>query len=271
MIIKNKIQIILTLIFLFFIAWWISFQSVLDKQGTSINWFENTYGLVALFGAVVGFIASKKWGGHKSILGKSLFFFALGLFAQEAGQLISSYYTQVAKVGLPYPSWGDLGYFGSVILYIIAAFYLAKSMGVKFNLKKSGYKAIAILLPVVLLAVTYRVLLHNHQYDTSKPLTVFLDIGYPMGEALYLSIGIVAYLLSRKLLGGVLKPVILVVIFALLVTYIADFTFIYMINKSSYVPGNYDDLFYLISYFVLSSALISFVEINNRLRSRKTE
>src|ERR1039458_3259554 len=172
-ILKNKLQIFVTLVLLGFIGWWISFQHVVSNQGPSVNWFENTYGLMALIGSIIGLFAMKKWGGVKTVLGKSLMFFSLGLFAQEAGQLISSYYTQVAKESLPYPSVGDVAYFGSLLLYICAALFLARVAGVRFSLKQVSYKAIAIAVPVILLTVSYLILLHNHQYDTSKPLTVF--------------------------------------------------------------------------------------------------
>ncbi len=265
-ILKNKLHVSVSVIFLGFIGWWVSFQHVVDKQGSSVNWFENTYGLVALIGSIIGLMAMRRWGGIKTVLGKSLLFFALGLFAQEVGQLVSSYYTQIAKTALPYPSLGDVGYFGGVLLYIVAAIYLARVAGVKFSLKKTGYKLIAVAVPVVLLAISYRILLHNHQYDTTKPLTVFLDAGYPIGQAGYISIAIMAYLLSRKFLGGIMKPGLLLVIFALFVQYISDFTFIYESHRNAYVPGKFDDLFYLIAYFVMTLAMIKFLTIYKHLK-----
>ncbi|HSX47247.1 MAG TPA: hypothetical protein VLF63_00590 [Patescibacteria group bacterium] len=266
--IKNKLQLFVTIVFLGFIAWWISFQHVVDKQGSSVNWFENAYGLVALIGSIIGIMAMRKWGGYKTLLGKSLLFFALGLFAQEVGQLVSSYYTQIAKESLPYPSLGDVAYFGSVLLYICAAIYLAKVVRVRFSLKQTGYKAVAVLVPIILLAISYFVLLHNHQYDTSKPLTVFLDAGYPIGQVCYISIAIVAYLLSKKMLGGIMRPAIVLVILALFVQYVSDFTFIYQSHRNAYVPGKFDDLFYLISYFVMSLALIKFLSVYKGLSNK---
>lgn len=265
---KNKLQIFLTIVFLGFFAWWISFQHVVVRQGSSVNWFENTYGFVALIGAIVGIFAVRKWGGFKSVLGKSLAFFSLGLFAQEMGQLIASYYTQVDKVALPYPAWDDAAYFGSVLLYIVATLYLAKVVGIRFSLKKIGFKIIAAGLPIVLLVVSFLILMHGHQYDTKNPLSVFLDVGYPIGQAGYISIAIVAYLLSLRYLGGIMKAGILFVIVALCVQYSSDFIFIYQGNRGTYVPGKYDDLLYLIAYYILSLGLIKFLVIYNKLKSK---
>jgi hypothetical protein len=268
-ILKNKLQLLVTLLFVGFIGWWISFQHIVDKQGSSVNWFENTYGLVALIGSIIGFFAMKKWGGSKTVLGKSLMFFALGLFAQEAGQLVSSYYTQIAKEQLPYPSFGDVAYFGSVLLYICAAIFLTKMAGVKFSLRQRGYKVVAVAIPLILLVFSYAVLLHGHQYDTTKPLTVFLDAGYPIGQACYISIAIVAYLLSRKLMGGIMKAGFILVIVALLAQYVSDFTFIYESHRNAYVPGKFDDLLYLIAYYVMTLAMIKFLGIYKGLSSGK--
>ncbi|HMH31273.1 MAG TPA: hypothetical protein VK534_02245 [Methylomirabilota bacterium] len=265
---KNKLQILVTLLFLGFFAWWISFQTVVDKQGLSVQWFGGTYGVVALIGALIGFFAARKWGGFKTVLGKALMFFSFGLLAQEAGQLIYTYYVYAAKIDIPYPSWGDVAYFGSVVLYILAAFFLAKAAGAKFSLKEAKYKAVAVIIPVALLAISYWVLLHGHQYDSSKPLTVFLDFGYPFGQAIYISIAITAYLLSRKLLGGLMRGGIVLVILALFVQYIADFSFVYQSSRGSYVAGKYVDLLYLVAYFAMATAMIKFHTIYKNIRSK---
>jgi len=255
---KSKLQILVTVIFLGYVAWWASFQHVVGNQGLAVQWFGGTYGIMALIGSLIGFVTAHKWGGFKTVLGKALTFFSLGLLAQEAGQLIYTYYIYGAKIQIPYPSWGDVAYFGSVLLYICAALLLAKASGVKFSLKSSTYRVIAVLVPLVLLALSYWVFLHGHQYDTSKPLTVFLDFGYPMGQAIYLAIAITAYLLSVKLLGGIMKRGILMIILALLIQYIADFTFVYQSSRGTYLSGKIDDLIYLVSYYALTMALIRF-------------
>ena len=267
--IKSKTQLILSVIFLGYVAWWYSFQSTVEAQGKSVQWYGGTYGLLALIGVIAGFMAAKKWGGFKSALGKALIFFSLGLLAQEAGQLIYTYYVYGAKIDIPYPSWGDAAYFASVLLYIVAAYFLTKVSGAKFSLKDHKYKVIAVAIPAILLIVSYAVLLNHHQYDTSHPLTVLLDFGYPMGQAIYISIALTAYILSRKLLGGVMRRGIVLVVIALLVQYISDFSFIYESSRSTYLSGKYVDLLYLIAYFLMASALIRFYNIYKGLSKAK--
>ncbi len=267
-ILKNKLQILVTLVFLGYLGWWFSFQSVVDNQGPTVQWFGGTYGIVALIGAVIGLFASKRWGGFRTLLGKSLMFFSLGLLLQEAGQLILTYYIYGSKIQIPYPSWGDVAYFGSTLSYICGAFFLAKTAGVRFSLKSNKYKFIAVIVPVILLAVSYSVFLNNHEYDWHKPLTVFLDFGYPLGDATYISLAIVAYLLTRKLLGGVMKAGIIVLILALFFQYASDFSFLYQSSRGTYLAGKWVDLLYLIAYFVMATAMIKFHAIYRHLKNK---
>ena len=233
-----------------------------------MQWFGGTYELLAIIGAVIGFVTARKWGGFKSTLGRALMFFSIGLLAQGVGELIYTYYINAAKIQIPYPSWGDVAYFGSVLLYITAALFLAKAVGAGISLKRRRlYRLIAVLVPIAIVSISYYVLLYKHQYDTSHPLTVFLDAGYPMGEAIYISIAIVVYLLSRKLLGGLMKSASLLLIGALIAQYIADFNFVFQSNRGTFLQGKYGDFLYVVAYFVMTIALIKFKSVHEYLNS----
>lgn len=265
---KSKIQILLTVVFLAYVAWWASFQSVVVNQGPSVQWFGGTYGIIALIGACIGFSAMRKWGGHKTVLGRALLFYALGLLAQEIGQLTYQYYVTVAKIQIPYPSWGDIGFFGGVLLYIYATVLLCKAVGVRFSLQRKKYKLIAILVFAAILSTSYFVFLHHHQYDWHKPLTVFLDLGYPLGQAIYISLAVTAYLLSRRMLGGIMRAGILIIILALVVQYFSDFTFLYQSSRGTWLQGRWNDLSYCVAYFILATAMVKFNLIYSDLRKK---
>jgi hypothetical protein len=268
---KNKVQIALTVIFLAYVGWWASFQSVVQGQGVSVQRFGATYGVVALIGAVTGFLASRKWGGFKTVIGRSLMFYALGLLAQEAGQIIYTYYIYGAKIQIPYPSWGDLAYFGSVLLYIYATILLAKAVGIRFSLKSKRYKLLTLLVFAAIITVSYAVFLNHHEYDFSKPLTAFLDFGYPMGQAVYISLAVTAYLLSRRMLGGVMRAGIIIIILALFVQYVSDFTFLYQSSRGTWLTGRWNDLSYLVAYFIMATAMVKFHLIYDGLRRKATD
>lgn len=268
--IKNKLQILVSLMFLGFVGWWFSFQSVVFKQGTSVQWFGGTYGLIALIGSLIGFFAAWRFGGFKTVLGKALVFLSLGLFLQEVGQLVYTYYVYGAKIAVPYPSWGDAAYFSSELSYIIGAVFLCRTAGIKFSLRHNVYRLIAVIVPVALLVLSYAFFLHHHHFTTNKPLTVLLDLGYPLGEAIYISLAITAYLLSFKLIGGLMKGGLLLVIFALFVQYASDFTFLYQTSRNTWIAGRINDLMYLCAYFAMSTAMIKFLDIYKHLKDKTT-
>ena len=124
------------LVFLLFAVWWLALKW-LDPSHVLYQVFSATYGVMALMGAIWGLTISKRWGGVSSVVGKALIFFSLGLFAQEFGQIVYSSYAFFLKVQIPYPSLGDLGYFGSIPLYFMGVYYLAKASGIRFSLKNS--------------------------------------------------------------------------------------------------------------------------------------
>jgi hypothetical protein len=64
-----------------------------------------------------------------------------------------------------------------------------------------------------------------------------------------------------------MRSALLLVMLALCTQYVADFTFLYQSNHTTYVPGKYDDLFYLIAYFIMTTALIRFHTIYKNLRA----
>lgn len=244
-----------------FVAWWLYITLILkspDHNSVNNQIFGASYGVLSLLGGLIGLVASKKWGGYKSLVGRALIFFSLGLLAQEFGQLTYSYYTYVSKIDIPYPSVGDIGYFGSVLFYIYGAILLSQATGAKITLKKLGNKALALLIPIVLLVTSYMFFLRGYSFDRHHPLTVFLDFGYPFGQALYIAIAILAFIISRKLLGGVMRNKILFIIFALVIQYVADFTFLNSAKTGSAFPGGANDLMYLLAYVVMALALNSY-------------
>ena len=125
-------------LFVFFTLWWGFINLFLPRDNVLYEYFGHTYGLIAVWGGIWGFLISKGWGGAKSIMGRALIMFGLGLFAQEFGQLAYSYYIFVLKIEVPYPSIGDIGFFGTIPFYIYGSYLLAKASGVKVSLKSPG-------------------------------------------------------------------------------------------------------------------------------------
>jgi len=218
--------------------------------------WSSTYQVLAWFGAVCGIYISKSWGGTKSVLGRSCLAFAIGLLAQSFGQSVFSYY-YYSGIEAPYPSLADLGYFGSIPFYIYGILSLSKASGAKLSAKSFFSKVLAVIIPLGLLLVSYYVFLRGHDYDWSSPLTVFLDMSYPLGQSIYLAFAILAYLMTKDYLGGIMRVPVMFFIGALFMQYLAEYAFLYQVSRGIYVGGLEVDYLYLIAYLMMSVSLIN--------------
>lgn len=244
-------------LFLSLCLWWglLQLPSIATSENREI--FSSVYGVMALWGGLWGIYESKKWGGTKSVLGKAVLLLSIGLLLQVFGQVAYSAYTYILGVEIPYPSIGDVGYFGSIFFYIGGAWYLASIVGIKYALDKFINKLLCIAIPVLSLVVYYFAFFKVVEADFSHPLVTFLNFGYPFGQSVYLGISLVAIVLSRTLLGGTMKPRLSLLLFSLLVQYASDFVFLLQTNAGTWVTAGFNELMYLSAYFLMTMSLVS--------------
>jgi len=127
---------------------------------------------------------------------------------------------------------------------------------------------LALFLPIIGLLFSYFFFLQGYIFDWSSPLRVFLDFGYPLGEALYVSIALLVLLLSWNILGGVMRTSLLYLMMALVVQYLAEFNFLYQAAHGTWVNGGYGDYMYLFAYFLMA---ISLTKTYKTLRNYEAE
>ncbi len=271
-IIKNAWQAKGTIVLFFLLTlWWILDPIILGQNHKRVfGDFASIYFLMAVWGGIWGIITTMKWGGLKSLMGKAIFMFSLGLFAQAFGELAYAYYSFIMQVKeVPYPSLGDLGYFGSIPLYIYGTLLLAKASGTNIKLKSLGHKLQAIIIPFIMLTIGYVLFLRGYEFDWSNPLKVFLDFGYPLAQAIYISLAILTYLLSKGILGGIMKSKILIILFALLIQFLSDYNFLYQVSRGEWITGGYGNFLYLSAYFLMTLGIIQFNTVYKKLHDGK--
>lgn len=257
---SSRLLFIVILMFIFFIFWWIALQFSIARNHNSRLIFAASYFVIAFYGGIFGMNASFNWGGLKTLLGKAIFMLSLGLFMQVFGQLAYAYYNRFLNIRVPYPSLGDIGYFGTIPFYTYGVFLLAKSSGIQVNLRSFKKKIIALMIPIIMLGIGYLLFLRNYTFDFNNPVRVFLDFGYPLGEAIYISIAIITFIFSRTVLDGLMRSKALLVLIALVVQFAADYIFLF--TAATYYPGNFVELIYLTAYFLMTLALLSLKSIN---------
>lgn len=254
---NNKVSKLITLVFLGLFIWWVSIHARGLTEGQENEYYTTAYSLLALLGGIYGLNYARKWGGLKSTLGSALTILSAGLLSQFIGTMLYSYYILVLGIEVPYPSAGDIVFLVSVFLYIYGSYLVAKVSGSSFSMQSLRSKLIAIAIPVAILLISYAVFLNGYQPDWSNIVVTFLDFGYPIGQAVYLSIALLALLFSKDILGGMMRKPIMMLILALILQYVADFAFSYQYAHSTVYAGDFLDLFYTFSYFIMAIALIS--------------
>ncbi len=245
------------ILFVMLSVWYLRIHS-LDLAETELlrQAWGSMYQVLAILGCTVGFMASKKWDGRKSLIGKALMLFAIGLLLQSFGQSVNSYYNFFEHHAIPYPSLGDVGFMGSVFAYIAGATVLLKASGFQFTVKSFKARMIAVIVPLVVLIASYAFFLNGYVFDWSNTVKILLDFAYPLGQATYISIVLLAYLTSFNYDLGVMKKPLLFLLIALAAQYAADFTFLYQANAGTWYVGGPNDFMYFTSYFLMALALL---------------
>ncbi|MBI4225117.1 MAG: hypothetical protein HY617_02185 [Candidatus Sungbacteria bacterium] len=257
---KSFLTAVTFILFAALTIWWIMLL-FLGNEEQNLIWAAS-YQAVALWGGISGlFIISRLWGGLKSVMGRAITYFSLGLLFQVFGQSVFSFYNITLHIQIPYPSFADIGFFGSIPFYIYGTVLLGKASRISISLKSFRNKLQAIVIPLLLLVISYVSFLLDYQVDFSNKLRILLDFGYPIGQAIYVSIAILVYILSRNILGGIMKNKIILVLIALVVQYVADYNFLYQNLRGTWINGGYGDYIYLFSYFVMSLALVRLMGI----------
>ena len=252
-------KFLIVVLFFFILSIWWAWLNFFDPSVTSnkLQLWAALYQVVALYGAIVGFYISHLWGGHRSIMGKAVLAFSIGLLLQSFGQSVYSYYIFYEQIEIPYPSVGDIGFFGSIPMYIYGITMIAMAAGAKFSMKRYlSSKLQLLILPIGMLIFSYSIFLSDYNFSGVSFTKVFLDFGYPLGQAFYVSLAILAFSLTRHFLGGIMHGPVLFLIFALIAQYLSDFTFLYQAAHGIWSAGGFNDFMYLTSYSLMATALI---------------
>lgn len=255
---KNWRQKIAIIMFVIYFICFLSFMAFGNHNPNFVqpisNW-GNWYFPLALWGAICGTYITKKWGGWSSITGRAVLMFTLGLYANVFGQIAYSYITLFTKF-TDYPSVGDIGYFAVIPFYSYGVLLLAQASGIHFRIQSWFKKLQSILIPLVILLIGYFLFLRGYKFDWSNPIKVFLDFGYPLGDALYISLAISVFFLVKDALGGIMRRRVFFILLALAIQFTGDWSFLFISNNNTYVVGSYVDCTYLLSYFVMTLAIL---------------
>lgn len=255
-------KVCLAFLFLLVIFWVLLYLSG-SKEGFYNYLYSFLFGLIPLIGGLIAMLKAKIWGGFKSAVGKAVFFIGLGLFCWGSGETIWSYYNFFLGEPAPYPSLADLGFAPSIFFYGLGAIYLSKATGAKYGLKNKYAKLFIALAPIVLLVISYYFLVVIARGgvlipEGETPLKIVLDIVYPLGDFLALTISVIVSGLSFKYLGGRYLVDIISILIGLAVMTVADAVFSYTTTLGTFYNGQFGDLLLTLGLFFLTYGVLGF-------------
>lgn len=238
---------------------------VTHRTNGDLNYaYSFLFGLVPLIGGIAGMENAKIWGGLRSALGKALFFVSFGLLLWGLGETIWSYYNFVEHVPAPYPSLADIGFAPSIFFWVLGIAYLSKATGALFALKKFHFaKLLVILVPMILLLPSYYIQISLARGGTLVPdnetvLKTVLDIVYPFGDFLALTLAGVVSVLSYKYFGGIYRQAVSFILAGTALMYVGDSIFSYTTTKGTYYNANWGDLILTTGLFFITFGILAF-------------
>jgi hypothetical protein len=261
---KNNFQKIALVYFIALVIYW-GFLHHSGLKTSNYNYlYSLLFSLTPLVGGLIGMVRSNIWGRFKSAVGKSVFFFSLGLFLWGAGSMVWSYYNFVIKNSLPYPSLADIGFAPSIFFWGVGAVFLSKASGARFALKNSLFAKIFTAVAVIGLPVTAYYLLVNVARDGTvvptgeSSLKIVLDIAYPLGDFIALMLSVIIFGLSFKYFGGYFKTAIISLLLGLGVMFLGDFVFSYTTTAGTFFNGDWGDLILTTGLFLMTLGVLGF-------------
>ena len=262
MIINSWQKIVLGFLAILFVFWLTLFMT--GTTGGFYNYlYSFLFGLTPFFGGIVAMYYSRLWGGWKSAVGKAVFFIGLGIFLWGCGENIWSYYNFFLGVPAPYPSLADLGFAPSIFFYGLGAIYLSKATGAKFGLRNHWAKLFVGLAPILIFAFSYYILVVVARGgilipDGESNLKALLDILYPLGDFVGLTVSVIVSGLSFKYLGGHYLLDIVSILAGLGVMFVADTIFSYTTTVGTYYNADFGDLILTLGTFLLTFGVLGF-------------
>ena len=259
----NKPQIICLVFYIVLILFW----AYIQLTGTTIHFnnflYSFLFGLIPLVGGFIAMVSSKKWGGSKSAVGKAVFFIGLGIFLWGCGETIWSYYNFFESEPAPYPSLADLGFAPSIFFYGLGAAYLSRATGAQFGFRNKYAKYFVAITPIIIFVFSYYLLVAIARGGVLIPpdepfLKLILDILYPLGDFVALTIAVIISGLSFRYLGGRYVTDIYAILLGLAVMFVADTIFSYTTTVGTFYNASFGDLMLTTGLFLLTFGVLGF-------------
>lgn len=264
----SKVSFFLTICYTVLVVWWVF--NFFSREYNTINTYLYglAYSLLPFIGGLLGLRTSSYWGGFKSYVGSAVFYISLGLITWSIGGVIFAYYNLVLGVEVPYPSLADFAYIISWPLWAFGMFYLSRATGARYGIGHWYGKLIAIIVPIASLFLTYYLVVYlanGGSFDLSAGGgQLFFSLAYPFGDVVILTLTLVIFGLSLGYLGGKFTFAIVTLLLSFVFNYISDMSFSYTTALGTFYTGNWVDLLFTTTMFLMSLGVNLLTPINQK-------
>jgi hypothetical protein len=251
----------------------IIFWLLLTLTHTTFGFYSYLYSflmcVIPLYGGIIAILSAERWQGMNGNIGKGMLFLGLGLVCWGAGELVWSYYNFFVGVAAPYPSLADVGFVPSTFFYCAGVVYLLRAAGADAGLGQRFAKAFIVVASIAMLALSYYLLVivakRGELITRGDPfLKSLLDIAYPVGDFISLTVAVVLSGLSFKYLTREYRTGVMMLLFGLATMFAADLVFSYTTTRMTYFNGDLGDLIFTIGTFLLSFGVLAFAAPSHR-------
>lgn len=211
-----------------------------------------TFGFLSLASSTHFSIQAKFWNFGS-------FLIALSLISWGVAEFVWFYYENFLFVEMPYPSLADVMYMGFYPLIICGLFPFIMDVREKI-FSRSKLLVVLMLLLVAVISGIYFVLVHFSPGLPEETLKTIFDVSYVIWDTILLLVLVVLMgyvLVSSQSYKKYIGPMVVIFVGSLLML-LADVLFSYLSEIGTYTQGNYIDLIYLISAFLIGFATVEF-------------
>jgi len=217
--------------------------------------------ILPIIGGYFGVKKADVWGGLKSAVGRGMIFISLGTVSWGFGMVVWNYYLFSQNIEVPYPSLADLFFILIWVFWTYGMSQLGNVSGMKIGFKNHWKRIIVFIIPPIVILISYYLLLviPKEGIDlTGSFLQRVLSFLYPIGDMTILSIAILVFTLSYKILGGRFKNQIILLLSCFVLNYIADFIFVLTTSgeSPSYFNGHFVDFMYTTIMFLVTFGVL---------------
>lgn len=258
---ENLNSLLIIGVFLFFTGWWAVIYFGFGGKDTQANdLWSNHLQVLIILGSYIGFFICREFTFKSDLLlpRRLMKFFTIGLFLSTLGSLVYTFYTAILHIDTPYPSWGDIGYFGGALSYLIGSVFFYIEVIDKNDLRKAIKTSVICLIVLTIYQVWF---LQNIGSVLNWSTFSVVDTSYTVVETAFTALALGALITTRCFVNKKFRFGYILMVLGLVYLFVMDNYYSYVVQTTGAWPeGGLGDYLYFGMYYVTSLGLVQFTE-----------